>query len=144
MKFNLLCALLALSNLELHSNLLGTKKPVAKFDEDQLQSIEDALAQNDTSALTSQITAHEATISGLNTEAENISTAINDAFALNGLDLPEGTSIAEAIATLGTQCKTYGDSNQSHSIPKTDGLDKIEENKLADGFFDANAPHNQL
>lgn len=126
MKYKLLSAVLALASIELHSNFFGNKKPTAKFDEDQLQSIEDALAKNDTSALQNQITEHESTISGMQTEKTNTENAISDAFSMNKLELPEGASMAEAIAILGTKCQEYGSSNHTHSLTHTDGIDKDE------------------
>lgn len=124
MKYKLLSAILALSSIELHSNFFGNKKPTAKFDEDQLQSIEDALAKNDTSALQSQIDEQQSTISEMQTERTNMENALSEAFSTNKLDLPEGSSVAEAIAILGTKCKEYGSSKHTHSIVKTDGVDK--------------------
>ena len=68
MKFQKLVALLGLGTIVLDTNFFGNKKPFAKFDEEQLQKIEDALEEKDTSALEQKITEHETTISGLNTE----------------------------------------------------------------------------
>ena len=127
MKYKLLSAVLALASIELHSNFFGNKKPTAKFDEDQLQSIEDALEKNDTSALQATITTHEETIATMQTEKTNVENALSEAFSMNGLELPEGTSVAEAIATLGTKCKEYGDSTDTHSIVRTNGIDKNPE-----------------
>lgn len=145
MKYKLLCALLALTNIELHSNFFGNKKPTAKLDEEQLQSIEDALGKNDTSALQSTIDEQNTTISTMQTEKTDMENALSEAFSINGLDLPEGTSVAEAIATLGTKCKEFGGAKNTHSIPPTDGKDKQEAaDGLIDGYFDPKDPHNQI
>lgn len=145
MKYIKICALLALNQIELHSNFFGNKKPTAKLDEEQLQSIEDALAQNDTSALQTTITAHEATIATMQTDRTNAENALSEAFSMNGLDLPEGTSVAEAIATLGTKCKEYGASKNTHSIPQTNGhSEQPSADGLVDGYFDPKDEHNQI
>lgn len=144
MKYKLLTAILAVAQIELHSNFFGNKKPTAKFDEDQLQSIEDALAKTDTSALETTISTHEATIATMQTDKTNVENALSEAFSINGLDMPEGASFAEAIATLGTKCKEMGSSNNTHSLPKNDGKEKPEGNGLIDGYFDPNDAHNQI
>ena len=144
MKYQLLTALLALTNIDLHSNFFGNKKPTAKFDEEQLQNIEDALAEKDTTGLQSTITAHEATIATMTTESSNLENALSEAFSLNSLEMPEGTSTAEAIAILGTKCKEFGDNKSTHSLIKNDGIDKGEGDQLVHGYFDPNDAHNQI
>ena len=145
MKYKLLCALLALTNIELHSNFFGNKKPTAKLDEEQLQSIEDALAKNDTSALQTTIDEQTTTISTMQTEKTDMENALNEAFSINGLDLPEGISAAEAIAALGTKCKEYGSDKNTHSIPRSDGKDRHPvADGLIEGYFDPKDPHNQI
>jgi len=145
MKYKLLCALLALTDIEFHSNFFGNKKPTAKLDEEQLQSIEDALAKNDTSALQTTIDEQNTTISTMQTEKTDMENALSEAFSINGLDLPEGTSVAEAIAALGTKCKEFGSAKNTHSIPRTDGKDKHPAaDGLIEGYFDPKDPHNQI
>lgn len=141
MKFIKLCALLALTQIELHSNFFGNKKPTAKFDEDQLQAIEDALEKNDTSALDDKIKEHENTISSMQNDKNDIENAISEAFSMNGLTLTEGMSVAEAIASLGTKCKEYGNSTNTHSIPPTDGVDVSDDD---DDDESAKYAHNQV
>ncbi|MDR2205772.1 MAG: hypothetical protein LBE36_06430 [Flavobacteriaceae bacterium] len=127
MKFQKLAALLVLGSIELHSNFFGTKKPFAKFDEDQLQKIEDDLVEKDTSALDEKISEQEETIKGLNTEKSEIENAVNQALELNGIKIPEGASITDAVALIGQTCKTYGDSKETHTVVKTDGIDKGDD-----------------
>ncbi|WP_312750531.1 hypothetical protein [Epilithonimonas hominis] len=126
MKYKLLIATMGVASIDLHSNVFGNKKPYAKVDEESLQKVEDALAKNDTSALQTTITAHEATIATMQTDKTNVENAISEAFTMNGIEAPEGISIAEAIATLGTKCKEMGSSNNTHSIPQNDGKENNE------------------
>lgn len=140
MKFQKLVALLGLGTIVLDTNFFGNKKPFAKFDEEQLQKIEDALEEKDTSALEQKITEHETTISGLNTEKSGIENAVNQALQLNGLELPEGTTMADAVALLGTTCKTYGDSKSTHTIVQNDGVEKSDGTEEKS----SNYAHNQV
>lgn len=138
MKYTKLCALLALSQIDLHSNILGTKKPVAKLDEEQLQTLEDALAGNETYA--EKIKEHEATIDSLKNEATSAEDAISAAISAHGIELEEGASISEKIAALDNKCKEYGNSNHTHSIPQTDG----KETKNEEEDPSANYEHNKV
>jgi hypothetical protein len=143
--FQKLLAVLAISAFEFHSNFFGNKKPFAKLDEEQLQKIEDALAEKDTSALEKTIAEQANTITGLTTSATEIESAVNQALQLNGIDeLGEDTTIGEAIAALGAKCKEYGDATSTHTIVDTDGKEKPDENGLVDNWYDPNAEHNQM
>ena len=117
------CAALALDKIDFHSNLMG-KNPVAKFDESQVQLLDEALAKTvDTSALDKTINEQSQTIANHVTNETAISNAVKAAFTLNGLELPENTSDADAIATLSAKCKEYGKSTNTHSLIRTDGID---------------------
>lgn len=120
-----LLGILGLTVLDTHSNIMG-KGAHVRMTEEQLDQVEAALVANDTSSLQKTITAHEATITGMQDATISVSTALDAAFTLNGLTAVEGSTVADQIAQLGTQCKAYGDSNATHSIPPTDGLDKGE------------------
>lgn len=144
MKHKNVCAALALEQIDFHSNILPGSKPVAKFDEAQVQKLDAALAEKDTSALDSTISEQATTIASHVQNETAINGAIEAAFTLNGLELPEGTSAADAIATLSAKCKEHGEATNTHSIPLTDGKDKNPENGLIDGYIDPNAEHNQL
>ena len=139
MKNKNICAVLALDKIELHGNILPGSQPVAKFNQAQLDKLEAALEEKDTSALDQKIKDQEATIATHESNETAITQAVKSAFEMNSLELPEGTSVAEAIATLGTKCKEYGDSTDTHSLVKTDGLDKNSEEEPS-----ANYEHNKV
>ena len=141
-----LTALLGLTAITMHnSNIFGTGKNFAKLDEDQLQKIEDAL---ETPA------AETPDVENLKTELANAAAAeagmqeaVTAALELNGLTIEKGQSAAEAIALLGATCKQYGESKErGHTTPENNGKEKPEpeSEKLIEGFFDPNAPHNQI
>lgn len=138
-KFTKLTAVLALAEIPLHSNFFGTKKPFAKLEEDQLQAIEDALATNDTAELEQKVNSLTESNTALQTTHTEVENAVNDALALNGLTIPENSSLAEAIALLGNAKATA-----THEIPPTNGEEAPSENGLVDNFFDPNAPHNKI
>lgn len=145
MKFPKLTGLTGQQAIELHNSFFGNKKPFAKLDEDQLQSIENALETTDTSALTSTIEGHEATILTLNTTQSETQNALDQALQLNGIKVPEGSTTAQAIIVLGQKCEEYGSSNNRHVDPKNDGNEKPEKaDALVDGYFDPNAAHNKV
>lgn len=145
MKFPKLTALLGQAQIELHTSFFGNNKPFAKLDEEQLQSLENALEKNDTSALTEKITEHEATIKTLQENKTETQNALDQALQLNEISVAEGSSSADAIVALGEQCKKYGSSENRHVAPKNDGEEKPENKEgLVDGYFDPKAPHNQI
>lgn len=137
MKYPLLSNLLALATIDLQSNFFGNKKPSARFDEDQLQAIEDALAKSDTAKIQNRVTE-------LEEEQNTNQQALNDAFNLAGLKAEEMGSFAEAIAALGARCDELGKSTNRHSFAAHDGKEKKEGDGLIDGYVDPNAAHNQM
>lgn len=144
-KHTLLIAVLGLASLEMHSNVFGNKKPFSKLNEEQLDLIESALKENDTTALTDEITQLKADLAAAKAEKEAFDTAVNQALELNGLGLEEEEATsADAVTLLGDKCKEYGDAKPAHSITPTDGEDKFEGSGLLNGYFDPNAAHNQL
>lgn len=144
-KHTAILGILGLTMLESHSNIMGIGgKAHVRLTEEQLDNIEEKLNANDTEGLQTTINDHVATIATMNTEATTVASALDAAFSENDLTAAEGATVAERIAQLSTQCKTYGDSNDTHSIPKTDGKDKLDYDGLIDGYMDPNAEHNQL
>lgn len=119
MKYPLLSALLAVSTIDLHSNLFGNKKPVAKLNEEQLQLIEDGLEAKQNS---------DPGLEDLQSEVTSAQDALSEALTINNITMPDGASLSEAIALLGTTCKTYGEKGQSHTSPPNDGIDREESN----------------
>lgn len=139
MKNKNICAVLALDKIELHGNILPGSQPVAKFNQAQLDKLDAALAEKDTSALDQKIKDQADTIATHESNESAISQAVKAAYALNGLELTEGTSAVEAIAALSEKCKEYGDSADTHSIVNTDGVDKSTEEDPS-----ANYEHNKV
>ena len=145
MNFPKLTALLALAQIDMHSNFFGNKKPVAKLDQDQLEAIEKGLEQNDVSALTSEIEAKGNEITALTATATLVSDAVNQALQMNAIELPENATEAEAIALLATTCKEYGEATTiTHSVAGTDGKEKAQNPEaLIEGYIDPNDDHNK-
>lgn len=139
MKNKNICAVLALDKIELHGNILPGSQPVAKFNQAQLDKLEAALEEKDTSALDQKIKDQEATIATHESNETAITQAVKSAFEMNGLEITEGISTVEAIATLSAKCKEYGNSTNTHSIVRTDGID---ENSVEDPS--ANYEHNKV
>lgn len=134
MKFQKLVALLALGELPLNAGLFGNKKPFAKFDEDQLQTIEEALEKNDTSDLEEQLTTAQ-------DEVKGVENAVEQALEVAGLKA--GDSLVASIVALGEKCKEYGESKDRHTFAQNSGKDE-EVDGLIDGYLDPNDEHNQL
>ena len=126
MKNKNLCAVLALEQIDFHSNILPGSKPVAKFNEDQLQKIEAALEERDNTALNEKIEDQATTIANHVSADTAVTAAIVAAFEANGLELAEGTPAVDAIATLSAKCKEHGEATNTHYFVKTDGKDKQE------------------
>ena len=145
MNFPKLTALLALAQIDMHSNFFGNKKPVAKLDQEQLEAIEKGLEQNDVSALTSEIEAKGNDIIALTANQTAMEEAINGALQLNGLELPENATHAEAIALLATTCKEYGEAKDvTHSVAGNNGVEAVQNpDALIDGYLDPNDEHNK-
>ncbi|MBO6183076.1 hypothetical protein AB670_02542 [Chryseobacterium sp. MOF25P] len=139
-KHTAILGVLGLTVLETHSGIMSTKAHVRMTEED-LDKIEAHLEANDVSGLNTQITNLTTTVSENTASLGSINSAIASAFETNGLELPEGTSAADAIATLSTKCKEYGEKTNTHSFIKNDGKDN---ETLLEGYMDPNAEHNQL
>lgn len=134
MKFQKLTALLALGEISLNAGLFGNKKPFARLDEDQLQTIEEALEKNDTSDLEEQLTTAKDEIKGVENAVEQ---------ALEVAGLKAGDSLVASIVALGEKCKEYGESKDRHTFAKNSGKEE-EVNGLIDGYLDPNDEHNKL
>ncbi|MCO7352078.1 hypothetical protein NHN18_01070 [Riemerella anatipestifer] len=134
MKFKKLTALLCLSQITLHAGFLGNKKSFAKLDEDQLQTIEEALEEKDTSDLEQQLSDSQATI-------KNVENALEQALNIAGVEA--GADMIASIVALGEKCKEYGESTNRHTFAKNTGVDE-EADSLIEGYLDPNDEHNQL
>lgn len=121
-----------------HSNFFKNEKKHVRLTEEELQLIEDALEK--------QISAEDAeTLATLQANETAIQEALTAAFELHGLEVVEGQSVAEAVEALSAKCTEYGENKNSHSIHRTNGKDKQEdEEELKEGFYDSNAAHNQI
>ena len=143
MKYQKLTALLDLGTIELHSNFFGTKEPFAKLTEEQLTKLEAALEERDVTALETKISELENEVKALTTEKGSVAEALQQAYEHNGLQIAENATMAESIATMGEKCKEFATAKNTHSLTKTDGLEK-EDDELQNSFFDPKAAHNQL
>ncbi|WP_313373744.1 hypothetical protein [Chishuiella sp.] len=121
-----------------HSNFFKNEKKHVRLTEEELQLIEDALEK--------QTSAEDAeTLATLQANETAIQEALTAAFELHGLEVVEGQSVAEAVEALSAKCTEYGERKNSHSIHRTNGKDKQEdEEELKEGFYDSNAAHNQI
>lgn len=141
-KHTAILGVLGLTVLETHSGVNPFAKSHVRLTEEQLDSIESSLADNDVSGLNTQIQNLTSTVSENTATLGSINTAIASAFEANGLELPEGTSATDAISTLSATCKKHGESTNTHSIIKNNGI----ENKSSDeeSYIDPEAEHNQI
>lgn len=137
-KHTAILGLLGLSILETHSGVNPFAKSHVRLTEEQLDQIESSLATNDVTGLNTQIANLTTTVSENTATLGSIDTAIASAFTANGLELPEGTSATDAIATLSTKCKEYGEKTNTHSLIHTDGIDKDDKDESV------NYAHNQI
>ena len=143
MKFKKITAILGLTAVVFHSNLFGTKKPYAKFSEEELEELEKALenkAEGNEEELQEQINQLTQENSTLQEQALATEKAVADALALAGLTAKE--NIAENIALLGQKCKEYGESNNRHSMPENNGKEEATDG-LINGYLDPNDEHNK-
>lgn len=130
-----LTALLGLASITLHnSNIFGTGKNYAKFDEEQLQKIEDGLAKTGTEEDAQTIADLQNDILNFQNSETSVQEALTEALQLNGIDAVEGQSVAEAITALGAQCKQYGDAKATHTLPQNDGKENEEDADPVYGF----------
>lgn len=131
-------AVLGIQAFVFHSNFFKNEKKHVRLNEEELQKIEDALEK--------QTSAEDAeTLATLQANETAVQEALTAAFELHGLKTVEGQTIAEAVEALSKKCTEYGEATNSHSIHKTDGKDKQEdEEEFKEGFFDPNAEHNQI
>lgn len=142
-----LLAVLNLQAFTFHNNFWGSGEAHVKLDNKQLQLIEDALeenAENTENEDAKTLEDLQAKVSGLEAKETAVQEALTAALNLNGIEAKEGQSVAQAIADLGAKCKEYGDSNETHSIIKTTGVEKPSGDGIQNGFYDPNAPHNQI
>lgn len=138
MNYPKLTSLLGLASIVFHNSIFGGKTH-ARLDEEQLQAVEAALAENDTTALTEKISQLEADNSALQSKEVEMQNALEEAFEKNGLTIAEGATVVDAIAQLATF-----KANATHEIPSNNGEEAPSGNGLVDGYVDPNAAHNKL
>ncbi|WP_418124266.1 hypothetical protein ACNFU2_06535 [Chryseobacterium sp. PTM-20240506] len=140
-------AVLGLQAFTFHNNFWGSGEAHVKLDNKQLQLIEDALEKKETENTTAEgaesLADLQAKVTGFEAKETAVQEALTAALSLNGIAATEGQTVAQAIEVLGTKCKEYGDSKETHSIIQTDGKEKPSDG-LQNGFYDPTAPHNQL
>ncbi|WP_265427866.1 hypothetical protein [Chryseobacterium sp. YIM B08800] len=147
MKYPKLSAFFGLAVLNIQSGFFG-QKAHARLDEEQLQKLEDHMAQESGENLQTQLTAlqekYDALVTSntnLQTEKEGLQNAVTAAIELNGLttEVTADTTPSQAVELLGTKCKEYGASNNRHSFTKNDGKEKEEKEDPS-----ASYEHNQV
>lgn len=117
-----------------HSNFFKNEKKHVRLTEEELQLIEDALEK--------QTSAEDAeTLATLQANETAIQEALTAAFELHGLEVVEGQSVAEAVESLSAKCTEYGENKNSHSIHRTNGKDKQEDEDVDNS---AEYAHNQV
>lgn len=141
MKYTQLLAILGLSELNLKAGFFGGKAFVA-MTEEQLDLIEEALKEKDTSAMETELEALREQDASQRVEMGNIENAVSTAMKLNSL---EANSTAESIELLGTTCKAYGEKKTLHTLAQHNGEElDLEEDALVDGYLDPKDEHNKL
>lgn len=137
MKYAKLLAVLALNEIALKTPLMGGVAKVS-FTEEQLEKIEQALADKDTSALEKELATLKEEKTQWEQESSDLKNAVSKALTDNKLE--EQQSITENIALLGEKCKEYGEKNNLHTPVPNDGKEK----SLYDGVVNMNDAHNQI
>lgn len=150
MKYQKLTAVLGLAQISLSRGALGLSTPTATFSEEDLEKVEQALAQGDAQAMEA-LQQEVATLKeelatakeGQAKAIENVmavEVAVSDALETAGLQAEE--EITGSIALLGAKCKEYGNSKERHSFPDNNGKEENTDG-LIEGYFDPNDEHNQ-
>lgn len=144
MKFKKITAILGLTSVVFHSNLFGTKKPYAKFSEEDLEALENALenkTEGNEDELQEQINQLSQENNTLQEQASATEKAVAEALALAGLTAKE--TLVENVALLGEKCKEYGERKNRHSMPENNGTEE-PTNGLINGYLDPNDEHNKF
>ncbi len=139
-KYKLLATVLGLENFSLKSGLLGGK-PFASFNEEQLQAIENALAEK-TGVTAEQLQQLQTNLQEQQETNQAIETAVTAAMEQNGLEATG--SVVEQVELLGNTCKEYGEKQTTHTLLQNDGKDTASDDDLIEGYLDPNAEHNQI
>jgi len=151
MKYPKLTAFFGLAMINIQSGLFG-QKAHARFDEEQLQKLEEHMAQESGENLQTQLNELQKKYDALNdthTELQTANTRIQNALTaaleLNGLtaDVTSETTASQAVELLGTKCKEYGSSQNRHPFAKNDGKTP-PENGLINNVVDMKDAHNQI
>lgn len=138
-KYALLATVLGLAEIQTKTHLFG-QKATASFTEEQLETIEKALAEKDTSEFEKKIAQQWQQLDTYEQDAKQMSDAISKALELNGLTAKETET--ESIQLLGETCKAFGDKGNGHTPTPNNG--KEPENGLIGGYIDPNDEHNKF
>ncbi|CEN54432.1 hypothetical protein [Capnocytophaga canis] len=137
MKYAKLAAVLAVTEIVAKKPLMGGEAK-ASFTEEQLEKIENALAEKDTSALEQELATLKEEKSQFQEEVSGFRASVTQALTDNKLEASE--DLNADIALLGKTCKEYGDKGNGHTPTPNDGKEK--ENEF-EGVVDMNDAHNQ-
>lgn len=126
------------------SNFWGGGEAHVKMTKEQLEKIDAALPEEGAQADAKTLADLQGKVTGFEANETAIQEALTAAMELNGIEAVADQTPAEAIAALGVKCKEFGDSGETHSIPKNSGVEKPEGTGLKEGFFDPNDEHNKI
>ena len=140
MKYAKLAAVLAVTEIVAKKPVLGGEAK-ASFTEEQLEKIENALAEKDTSALEQELATLKEEKSQYQEEVNGFRASVTQALTDNKLEASEDLNVD--IALLGKTCKEYGDARPNPTLPTNNGKEP-KENELYDGVVNMNDDHNQL
>ena len=146
MKYPKLTAFLGVAAISIQNGFFGAKSH-ARLDEEQLQKLEDHMAQESNVDLQAQLNSLQEKYNSLSTNHTalqnshtGLQNAVTAALELNGLfsEVTNETTPLQAVELLGTKCKEYGDSDNRHSFPNNDGKQNNTEDPSKD------YEHNQV
>lgn len=136
MKFTRLLAILALNEITAKRPLMGGEAKYS-FSEEQLEKIESALAEKDTTEMENQLASLKEEQKQWNEELSKLTQSVSQALTDNKLEASE--DLIANISLLGKTCKEYGEKNNFHTPLSNDGKEKGE----FDSVVNMNDAHNQ-
>ncbi|MFJ1424863.1 hypothetical protein ACILFS_00930 [Capnocytophaga canimorsus] len=142
MKYAKLAAVLAVTEIVAKKPVLGGEAK-ASFTEEQLEKIENALAEKDTSALEQELATLKEEKSQYQEEVNGFRASVTQALTDNELEASE--DLNADITLLGKTCKEYGDARPKPTLPTNNGKEpKEDENGLIGGYINPQDEHNKL
>lgn len=141
MKYEKLLAVLCLDAIAFKKPLFGGQEK-ASFSEEELQKIEDALAEKDTSALEKEIESLKEEKSQYLQEVEAFKNTVNQALTDNNLSVSE--DVTANISLLSKTCKEYGLKRPTPTLIPNNGQENSDKQKLIGGYLNPEDEHNKF